>query len=267
VTIRSKASFSRKGVAALALAASLAALQAGPAAAQWFRWPSWDSALSPGQVERMIGASGYRLTGPVQRSGPIYLANVLGRDDDLERLVIDARDGRLLQRYAVGQAGRRLAATADWGTRPRIQTNPDDDWLDRDDDSPPRPPGGILDGGGETAPRLLLPSQGQVARGDDYSGPHVILAPPGASPEPPLERPKPKPQAKHKKPDATPLAQPAANPGAPTPPRPDAAAEPAPAAPRVADTKTAPEPEVVPAAPASKPAANAPNDVPVAPLE
>ena len=63
------------------------------------------------QIERMVEASGYRLTGPVMRNGPVYLANVLGRENDRERLVIDARDGRLLQRYGAAGApaicGRR----------------------------------------------------------------------------------------------------------------------------------------------------------------
>ena len=47
----------------------------------------------------MVQASGYRLTGPVQRNGAVYLANVLGSQDDLERLVIDARTAASLQRY------------------------------------------------------------------------------------------------------------------------------------------------------------------------
>jgi hypothetical protein len=48
------------------------------------------------EIERMMQASGYQLTGPIIRRGPVYLADVLGREDDSERLVIDAHDGRLL---------------------------------------------------------------------------------------------------------------------------------------------------------------------------
>ena len=82
MTIRSKRTLPGRWPAALALAAGLIVVGAGPAGAQWFRWPSWDSALAPAEVEHMIEASGYRLTGPVLRNGPIYLANVLGREDD-----------------------------------------------------------------------------------------------------------------------------------------------------------------------------------------
>lgn len=267
MTIRSKRTLPGRWPAALALAAGLIVVGAGPAGAQWFRWPSWDSALAPAEVEHMIEASGYRLTGPVLRNGPIYLANVLGREDDLERLVIDARDGRLLQRYAVASGYRRLAASGAWSNRPRLDAAPNDGWLDRDDEAPPRPPA-VIDGGGE--PRLSLPQPSQIARGDDPGFPRVILAPPGASAEPTLEKPRPKPQAKRKRPDASPVAQPAPNPN-PAPGRPDAAAEASPPAPApgVADAKPAPEivasPPVAPAAPQA--VAPAPNDVPVAPLE
>ena len=97
MNIRSNLLFPRASVAALALAASFLSLGATSAKAQLFF--SWgDRAVSPMQVERMVEASGYRLTGPVMRNGPVYLANVLGRENDRERLVIDARDGRLLQR-------------------------------------------------------------------------------------------------------------------------------------------------------------------------
>ncbi|MGA2042179.1 MAG: hypothetical protein ABSG83_02295 [Roseiarcus sp.] len=269
MTIRSKRTVPGRSIAALALAAGLIALGAKPAGAQWFRWPGWDPALSPAEVERMIEASGYRLTGPVLRDGPLYLANVLGREDDLERLVIDARDGRLLQRYAAASGYRRLAAAGAWSNRPRVDAAPNDGWLDRDDDAPPRPPA-FIDGGGEGAPRLSLPQPKQIARGDDAAFPRVILAPPGASEEPAVDKPKPKPQAKRKRPDASPVAQPAPNPNPAAPAHADAAAGTSPpAAAGVADTKPALEivasPPVAPAAPQA--VAPAPNDVPVAPLE
>jgi hypothetical protein len=283
MTIRSFTAFPRARLAALATAVGLCALCAGPARAQWFHWPNWDDALSPVQVERMVEASGYRLTAPVLRTGPVYLANVLGRDDDPERLVIDARDGRLLQRYAASPGGRQLAAAHDWAKRQRDDADAEDGWADSDDRAPPRPPGAIY--GGDGAARLSLPlpaprvegSQGgQIARGDESSLPHVILAPPGATPDLTGDKPRPKPQARRKKPDTTPVAQPSVNPAAPAPQKSDAAVEAAPVAPRLAETKApataAAAPEVASPAPgpAAAPPRNAkstPNDVPVAPLE
>ena len=278
MNIRSNLFFSRPRVGALALAASLLSVGATSANAQWFRWSNWDNALSPMQVERMVQASGYRLTGPVMRNGPVYLANVLGREDDRERLVIDARDGRLLQRYGAG-ARPQPAVSGDWPSPPRQQAALSDGWLDREDDSPPpRPPanvygdaeGGLLHGP-QAAPKVDARPGSQLSRADDSSNPYVILAPPAAAPV-------------DGKP--APVAQPAANPPALTnpqaaiapnvakPTQPDAVGEPAAAAPRVADTKAvaAPAPEIAPAAPvAPPPKAVKPkpalNDVPVAPLE
>ncbi|WP_158816999.1 hypothetical protein [Methylocapsa sp. S129] len=302
MNIRSNQLFSRPRIAALALAVSLLSMGATGAHAQWL---SWDSALSPMQVERMIQASGYRLTGPVLRNGPVYLANVLGREDDRERLVIDARDGRLLQRYA-------SVAPRDWSNPPRPQASMFDRFFDGQDDAPPpRPPAYVYsDAGAGTlripaAPQIQAAPGGQVARADQGaspSDPYVILAPPAAGHAPALEKPKPKPQVKRTKPEPTPVAQPAANPQVPAnpqaeispaaatpatahvamPARPATTSHPAPSAPRVADTKAvaAPTPEIVPAAPAPaapvvasapQPAAAPPkralNDVPVAPLE
>jgi hypothetical protein len=295
MNIRPTSLFPLPKVAALALAAGLVSLGVSSASAQFFRWPSWDAPLSPGRVERMIEASGYRLTGPVIRNGPVYLANVLGRGDDRERLVIDARDGRLLERSPAGALGRPPAFARDWSRPPRERT--EEALLDSDEDgSPPRPPEVIYGGAGNTPWRLPPPDSGarprtpqgdELARSDDSSGsPYVILAPPAAAREPALEKPRPKPQVRRKKPEPTPLAQPAATPADAKPtavaqppaanptsnaaPPPQAASEPAPA-PRVAETKTvaAPAAEVVPAATAAppKPSKRAPNDVPVAPLE
>ena len=87
--------------AALAIAGSLFVIGGAPAAqAQWF---NMDSALPAMQIERMVQASGYRLTGPVQRNGAVYLADVLGSRDDMERLVIDARTGRIVSEIAESQ--------------------------------------------------------------------------------------------------------------------------------------------------------------------
>jgi hypothetical protein len=292
---------SRPRIAALASAALLWALGATSSQAQFFHW---DSTLSASQIEHMVQASGYRLTGPVTRNGAVYLANVLGSQDDPERLVLDATDGRLLQRFSARGAWRQ---TAQWPSRPRQQpvlsngwpdgqeiypqarplTASPNDWLDNEDGAPPpRPPGGIYGDAGQSPVRvapLPVARTPQVARVDDQSAPHVILAPPAAGGhEPLLEKPRMKPQVKRRRPDAPMIARPspAVAPIVAPDAKPAAAApETAPTtpAPRVADTKAAapvaapevastPAPAPVPAAktPAPKPALN---DVPVAPLQ
>jgi hypothetical protein len=284
MSIRSARLFPVPKAAALALAAGLLTLGATSANAQWLRWPGFDSSVPAMEVERLLQESGYRLTAPIYRNGPVYVASVIGREDFPERLIIDAHDGRLLQRYAAPRRARDVAG--DWSA-PRPHLAPRDGWLDSEDDSgAPRPPGVIS--GDDNARHS--PGANEVARTDDppNSSPYVILAPPAASHEPALEKPRAKPQVRHKKPEPAPVAQPAtpattpgqappadakATPAAPpdsqTPARPETAGEPI-ATPRVADTKApTPAPEVAPAAPAAPPqkAKPAPNDVPVAPLE
>jgi hypothetical protein len=287
--IRSNMFSPRAPVAALALAVSMLSLGASSAKAQYLL--NWDRGLSPMQVERMVQASGYRLTGPVARNGGVYLANVLGREDDPERLVIDARDGRLLQRYGAAASHRQYAA-ADWSSPPRPQPGLFDGWFDRDDDSPaPRPPASVYGdaASGIAHPSLVRPAQAPpsqssaLARADDaYSpaDPYVIPAPAAATPA--AEKPKPKQQVK-RKPESTPVArpvaaapadakpapvaaQPAASPQASAEPqaaitprvaapaRPTSVGVSTPAAPRVADTKpvVAPAPQAVPAEPPPK---------------
>jgi hypothetical protein len=276
MNIRSRWLFLRPRAATVALALSVVAMGASAARAQFF---NWDSALPRGQIERMIQASGYRLTGPAIRHGAVYLANVLGPQNDLERLIVDARDGRVLQRFAA--APRQADAAGGWWGRPQ-DSGSLFGWFDGDDDAvAPRPPAG-LDTGAESEPAHVAPIRPpvvkQVARTDDDAVPHVILAPigtPGAAPRAPmLEKPRPRPEAKRKRFEATPVAQPApalqpsAAPGVATPAAPNA---PAPA-PHVAETKAAPAPAIAVAAPAAAPpkapaAKPAVNDVPVAPLE
>jgi hypothetical protein len=293
---------SRPRMAALATAALLWTLGPTSSQAQFFHW---NSTLSASQIERMVQASGYRLTGPVTRNGAVYLANVLGSQDDPERLVLDATDGRLLQRFIARHAGRQ---SAEWPTRPRQQpvlsngwldgqeaypqapplAASSTDWLDNDDGSPPpRPPVGIYGDTGQLPPRvapLPVTHAPQVARADEQSGPRVILAPPAAGGhEPVLERPRMKPQVKRHRPDApmiarpspavAPIVAPEAKPAAVAP-----EVAPTAPAPRVADTKAAapiavpevaPAPAPAPAAPVAKAPAPKPalNDVPVAPLQ
>jgi len=289
---RSRWLFSRPRAAALALAASVVWMGAPAAQAQLF---NWDSALPPAQVERMIQASGYRLTGPVIRHGPVYLADVLGRDNDAERLIIDAKEGRLLQRFPAATTRRQAVASSALSSPPP-QMGASFGWFSRDDDAAaPRPPAAIE---GETwlEPRQAAPiapahapTVKEVARTDDAPGPHVIMAPNGAPAAatltPLLEKPRLRPQVKRKKFEPTPVAQPATAPGdgkpaplaqpaaVPSVAAP-AASDAAGAAPHVAETKAAPASApataaIAPAAPAPRAPAAKPaiNDVPVAPLE
>jgi hypothetical protein len=102
-------SFARGTAAALALAAILW-MGATPAYPQS---SIADSGLPPDQIESQIEANGYELAGPVIRHGAVYFANVLTPDEKPERLVIDARDGRILHHYPGNPAIRRQAASSD----------------------------------------------------------------------------------------------------------------------------------------------------------
>lgn len=295
MTIRSNFLAARAQIATLALAASLLSLGTTSVRAQWLF--NWDQGLSPMQVERMVSASGYRLTGPVARNGSVYLANVLGRENDSERLVIDARSGRLLERFRAArrpQYAMAGASAGDWSSPPPPRASFFDGWSDRDDDSlAPRPPANVYGDSGPgmvhvplapSAPQVHASQNGQIARAEDSNGasPYVIPAPSAAGPAPALEKPKAKVVVKHRKPEPAPLADrpPApANPQSATAPKaaptqPQGASQSAPAAPRVAaETKpvAAAAPVIPAASPAPQPKADKPkpvlNDVPVAPLE
>jgi hypothetical protein len=270
--LRSNRFFSRASLAALILAAPFSQLGASTAKAQWLL--NWDRGLQPMQIERMVEASGYRLTGPVMRNGAVYLANVLGRQNDRERLVIDARDGRLLQRYSAAAARRPYGADSDeWADDPRSRPGLLSGWFDRDDDSPtPRPPANVYGQSGDGLLRASpLPSstlQGhsvqpnQFARAEDppiSTTPSVIPAPSGVAPAPSADKPKPKPQVKHKKPEPTPVAQPASP---PTDAKPAAVADRPAAAPAEPQTAVIPQVAATPKAEEANPVM-APAPVPV----
>ena len=263
---------SRLALAAVVLCAAIA-----PAQAQWF---NLGSGLRPDQVEREIAASGYQLTGPVTRNGGVYLADVLGPRGEPQRLLVDATDGRLLQRYRARRAP---------GLSPGLYANTGDSVL--------RPPG-LVESPLASDPLVIPgsrrnPADQQVARTESPIFSIFNLTPPAAPVAPEMvEKPKHKPAVvKRRKLDAAPLAQPAAlpastPPAAAAPDAPAAAVAPAPAQtvvapapapapvaapvvaappaaePRVADTK----PPVAPAKPA-KPRKPVINDLPVNTLE
>src|SRR5580692_2710016 len=106
--IRSKPLFRHAMIGAMAVVAASAWLGAPPALSQ----SHTGAALPASEIERMIGARGFRLTGPVVRHGKVYIANVLGPEDDVEQLFVDARDGHLLRQSAGGPPVRPQAGNS-----------------------------------------------------------------------------------------------------------------------------------------------------------
>jgi hypothetical protein len=188
--------------------------------------------LRPSQMERMIEAGGYRLTGPVVRHGQIYLADVIGPEDNEERLVFDARDGRLL-RHAPGES--RQSATPD-GRSPVA-----------------------------TFFANLFGAQEDVAPLSPPPASDFLETP---KPKPAIKRPKPAVQQATVPPDNK-AVSPAPDAAAPVASAPIATA-PASPAPAGGKPPAASPPETAaasPAAPTSKASSQKLNDVPVAPLE
>jgi hypothetical protein len=69
-----------------------------PATAQW-QAPPWRFAWPPSEIEWNLNAQGYALTAPLMRRPGIYLADVSAGPGGYQRLIIDARSGRILERF------------------------------------------------------------------------------------------------------------------------------------------------------------------------
>jgi len=250
------------------LAAAVAVLLAlSPAAKAQGLFSMFGGGPSSDEIERRLEASGYQPTHPLVRRGDVYLADVAFGRDEVERLVIDAETGRIVQRFHAGSAHWRDAAPRSWAPQQS------DSW-----GSPPRPPADVDRGasgdaldlpGARQEPRA--PTGDRFARGDDTPAPAVIVGRGGvraASPDL-IEKPKPKPSEAKRK---TAAPTPAAKAAAPTPPEangapaanppPEAAARDAPGNVAAAES---PPPEA-PAAPAPT-KSKAVNDLPVTPLD
>jgi hypothetical protein len=220
-------SFSRRARAALAVVAMIW-LGASAVHAQ---------SLPPDQIARALEDGGYQLTGPIVRHGRVYFADVIGPEDNSLRLVIDARSGRLLQRYP---SARRQALPE--------ESSPLTTFFDR------------LFGRDEVAPLSPPPAS------DFYETPKPKALARRPKPEPgPVAQPATAP-SDNKTASPTPAA-----PGAATP---AAAAATAPGTPAPAAAEAKPAPQPAPATAAVAPSASAPktvspkvNDVPAAPLE
>jgi hypothetical protein len=243
----------------LAWAAATAALLAAPAAAQAQGFFFLFGSPSPYEIERRLEAAGYVVTGPLTLRGDVYVADVIVRGEGPERLVVDAQNGQIIERYRGRSDHWREAAappSAVWGDDPRLWNGP-------------RPPAEI---------------------GPDVAPPDAFEPPkPNVLETPKAETPRPKPRAAEAKPKWAPKPAPVANVNNPPPavtppavssspaaapaspsPAPSAAAAPASSAPVASpsiEAAKADAPSVVKPRPPAPAKSKAVNDVPVTPLD
>ncbi|HXW19515.1 MAG TPA: hypothetical protein VEK35_03325 [Roseiarcus sp.] len=243
----------RPAVAAWVVAGGLATFAAPPAHAQLFNFLFGDDGLRSSQIERMLEIRGMQPLGPIARNGRVYIADVAVSGGRTQRLVIDAYDGRILEKFKLGpRYYGDLAAPA----RPASDIGAD---------ASERPAASASSSGGWP---FVIPFVGEsVARGDDSGSPTPLHGDDADA------KNKAKAQAKqHKKIDLTqpssPLTQPSSPPPADAKPATSEASASAPTAtdarPAPAPTASAPIVAPTPKAPGGKPAIN---DVPVSPLD
>ena len=170
-----------------------------PATAQW-QAPPWRFAWPPSEIEWNLNAQGYALTAPLMRRPGIYLADVSAGPGGYQRLIIDARSGRILERFPA--AGRIWApALASRG--------------DEFGGAPPSGMGGPRSGEFSDAPqpaRAAKPAHGAA----DIHIPEAI-SPYDAGAAPASGAPKPKSASTTHRPRATKPAAPTINPPLPPP--------------------------------------------------
>jgi hypothetical protein len=162
------------------------------------------------RIERQLESAGYELRGPLVRRGDVYVADVVGGAGARERLIIDARTARIVDRFPVATRWR------------------DDrfgDWRDRDDQDAwsdgPRPPQGMAprprddawsDGDEDLPPALRPKPHDEIARSDPSAKPNVIYGEDGlngpATSTVDVDKSKPKPHVAKRKPaTVAPLAK------------------------------------------------------------
>jgi hypothetical protein len=248
--------FRSAAISAFVLATALALAQ--PGRAQGF-FSFYE--MSPRQIVAVLERGGYELRGPMYRRGGVYVCDVVSVSGRPARLIVDARDGHILERYAV-RAPSRDSADAPPGLRPPRNVGMDN-W------------GGEANSRGQMALDDRLNPPSRVYGGDSLFGSWSSDAP----------APKPKRHAvkKHKEPsvakapsEATTAEKPAANAPstsaavAPEPSKPgqDAAkptAEPAPVQTK-AEAEKSPEPKPA-TGPKPEPQRKKLNDLPVGTLD
>lgn len=104
----------RRCLASSALGAFIAFAFVPAATAQWLP-PPW-FAPPPVAIERSLEAQGYVLRGPLIGRSGVYLADVSAGPAGYQRLVIDARNGQILERFvAPGRTWGPMLAARDEG--------------------------------------------------------------------------------------------------------------------------------------------------------
>ena len=162
----------RKRLVGSALGGLIAFAAVPVAMAQWL--PPWRAGVSAGEIAHQLEAQGYMLIAPLQRRPGVYLADVRAGPAGYQRLVIDARNGGIIERFI----------------SPPRSFSPEFAARDGEFDQPPpgvvHPPGYGFDGrNGGTAPRSA------------YGGPTEVHIPTAISPygQSAPGSPKPKPPA------------------------------------------------------------------------
>ena len=283
-------------VSGLVLAAALTV--AAPARAQGF-FSFYE--MSPRQIVGMLSDDGYELRGPMIRRGDVYVADVTSVSGRPTRLIVSARDGRIIERFANEPRWRhpddqdttRVArAPRDFGEDDRGQDNRGQDDRARHSDmalgdmfnppnrvygndsmfpSKPVPPAAIPD---DSAPK---PKHHAAKKHKDTSvakaAPDALPAAdaPKAAEGSPVAAVAPNPAPESKKPEVQPVkpaTEAAPKPAAEVAPKPVATPEPVQTKAEVEKRATA-EPAAAPAA--AKPKVDAPrkklNDLPVGTLD
>jgi hypothetical protein len=194
---------------------------------------------APHRIERQLESAGYELRAPLVRRGDVYVADVVGQTGARERLIIDARTARVVDRFPSVATRWRDERFGDGRDR-----DDEDAWSDA-----PRPPqGGIAprphdeawsDGNEDSAPGPRPKPHDEIARTDPSAKPNVIYGDDGldgpATSTVDVDKWKPKPHVAKKRPAraaplarVTPSAPPSTDGVAPSPPPAAVAATPNP---------------------------------------
>jgi hypothetical protein len=91
------------GLAAGALPTAAAAASAAPEVAQASQQIAWNQALGPRQIRHALAWQGYRHIDIVDRRGRVYLVKAEARNGHRYMLVVDSRNGRVIDRHRLGR--------------------------------------------------------------------------------------------------------------------------------------------------------------------
>ena len=255
-------------ILALSLCCGLAPLSA--ARAQDYDFGPIRYEVSRPQIEHALAASGFRLLSQLTRNGGIYLVDVLAPRGDTERLIIDARSGRIIERFYTRAVELAYAPSPGWfGGAFRDAPAPPAPIL-----APPQPGAAGIGAGGVGAIQsvpLPAPAPARVAEPQSERAPPALPRSVRAAP------PKPKPHVVRRYVPAASAPTKAEAPKVESIPArvaPDSTAAPLPSAAPVVEAPSvaAPAPAAVAAQPTPPPKAagqdkKSLNDLPVDPLE